>query len=44
MAKEKLSYEEAMGNLEEIVKRLESDNVPLDEAVKMFEEGTYDFK
>ncbi len=40
MAEKKLSYEEAMGNLEEIVKRLESDNVPLDEAVKMFEEGT----
>ena len=40
MAKKKLSYEEAMGNLEEIVKRLESDNVPLDEAVKLAAEIT----
>lgn len=40
MARKKLSYEEAIQSLEEVVKRLESENIPLDEAVKLFEEGT----
>lgn len=40
MAKKKLSYEEAIQSLEETIKKLEGENVPLDEAVKLFEEGT----
>jgi len=32
-------FEEAMKELEEIVKRLESGDLPLEESVKIFEEG-----
>ena len=35
-----LSFEEALAKLEDIVRRLEAGNLPLDEAVALFEEGT----
>jgi len=35
-----LSFEEALAKLEETVRRLEAGNLPLDEAVALFEEGT----
>ncbi len=34
-----MKFEEAMGRLEEIVKRLEDTEVPLDDAIKLYEEG-----
>ncbi len=37
--KKKLTYEEAIENLENIVKELEDGNVPLDKALELFEEG-----
>lgn len=40
MAKKEQSFEEAMQRLEEIVRRLESGEEPLDAALKLFEEGT----
>ena len=40
MAEEKLTFEQAMGRLEEIVKRLEQGDAPLEEALALFEEGT----
>ncbi|HHZ05601.1 MAG TPA: exodeoxyribonuclease VII small subunit [Clostridiales bacterium] len=39
MAKSK-SYEEASARLEEIVVTLENGDLPLEEALKLFEEGT----
>lgn len=36
---EKLSFEEALGELESLVRRLEEGKCPLDEAVKTFERG-----
>lgn len=36
----KQTYEEAITRLEEIVLRLEDGKLPLDEALKLFEEGT----
>ena len=39
MAKKELTFEEAMGRLEEIVSSLESGDFPLDESLKLFEEG-----
>jgi len=38
MAK-KMSFEKAMERLESIVSRLEDGNVPLDESIKLYEEG-----
>ena len=35
-----LTYEEALRRLEDIVKRLEGGNLPLDESLRLFEEGT----
>ena len=35
----KLSFEDAMNRLEEIVRRLESGDVPLDDSLGLFEEG-----
>jgi exodeoxyribonuclease VII small subunit len=35
----KQSFEHSLARLEEIVRRLESANLPLDEAMKLFEEG-----
>lgn len=40
MAEEKLTFEQAMGRLEEIVKRLERGDAPLEETLSLFEEGT----
>lgn len=39
-AKEKeLTFEQSIGRLEEIVEKLEAGQVPLDESLKLFEEG-----
>jgi exodeoxyribonuclease VII small subunit len=38
MAK-KASFEEAIARLEKIVQRLEEGNVPLEESIKLYEEG-----
>lgn len=35
-----MTYEEAIKNLEEISQKLSTDNISLDEAVKLFEEST----
>lgn len=35
-----LTYEKAYKRLEEIVEKLESGSVPLEESMKLFEEGT----
>jgi exodeoxyribonuclease VII small subunit len=35
----KPSFEQSLARLEEIVRRLDSANLPLDEAMKLFEEG-----
>jgi exodeoxyribonuclease VII small subunit len=39
MKKEELKFEDAILRLEEIIKELEDENIPLDEAMKKFEEG-----
>jgi exodeoxyribonuclease VII small subunit len=38
MAK-KMSFEQALGRLEEIVRRLEEGEVPLEESIKLYEEA-----
>ena len=40
MAEKKLSFEQAMSRLEDIVRRLEQGDAPLEEALADFEEGT----
>lgn len=40
MAEEKWTFEQAMGRLEEIVRRLERGDAPLEESLTLFEEGT----
>ena len=40
MAEQKLSFEESLKRLDEIVKNLEKGDVPLAESMKLFEEGT----
>lgn len=35
-----MNFEQAMSRLEEIVKKLERGDAPLDESLKLFEEGT----
>ena len=40
MAEKKLSFEQALGRIDEIVKALENGDVPLDKSMKLFEEGT----
>lgn len=40
MAKEKISFEESLKRLDEIVKQLERGDAPLSESLKLFEEGT----
>ncbi len=37
--KKKLSLEEAMARLEEVVAQLESEKLPLDKSLKLYEEG-----
>ena len=38
--KKKLSYEQSVSRLEEIVELLENGELPLEESMKLFEEGT----
>jgi len=38
-APQKIDFEKSLGRLEEVVRRLEHANLPLDEAMKLFEEG-----
>ncbi|WP_297209548.1 exodeoxyribonuclease VII small subunit [uncultured Flavonifractor sp.] len=40
MTEKKVSFEQAMDRLEEIVRRLEQGDAPLEEALSLFEEGT----
>ena len=40
MAGKKLSFEESVARLDEIVRHLESGDMPLGESLAMFEEGT----
>ena len=37
--KKKMSLEEAMARLEEVVAQLENDKLPLDKSLKLYEEG-----
>lgn len=39
-AKKEPSFEEAMARLEQIVRALEGGNVPLEDLIKLFDEGT----
>ena len=39
MAEKKLTFEKALARLEEIVAQLETGDAPLDESLKLFEEG-----
>ena len=40
MAEKKVSFEQAMDRLDQIVRRLEQGDVPLEEALTLFEEGS----
>jgi exodeoxyribonuclease VII small subunit len=40
MSEQSLQFEQSLRRLDEIVKRMEEGNVPLAEALKLFEEGT----
>ena len=40
MAKDKMSFEDSVKRLDEIVKLLERGDAPLSESLKLFEEGT----
>lgn len=40
MAEKKMTFEQAMARLEEIVRALEQGDVPLDQALALFEEGS----
>lgn len=40
MAQKKQSFEQSMQRLEQIVRAMEQGDVPLDEALKLFQEGT----
>ena len=40
MTEKKLSFEKALARLEEIVKTLEKGDVPLEDSLSLFEEGT----
>ena len=39
MAKKKMSFEDSLKRLDEIVKHLESGDLPLEESLSLFEEG-----
>jgi exodeoxyribonuclease VII small subunit len=39
MSKKSVSFEDALKRLEDIVETLEKGDIPLDEAIKLFEEG-----
>lgn len=40
MNKKSKTFEESMGRLEQIVRAMEQGNVPLEESLKLFQEGT----
>lgn len=40
MSEKKMNFEKSMARLEEIVKHLEKGDVPLEDSLKLFEEGT----
>jgi len=40
VSKKKLTFEESMTRLEQIVRALEQGNAPLEESLKLFQEGT----
>ncbi len=40
MSEKKLSFEESLSRLDEIVRHLEKGDLPLSESLKLFEEGT----
>lgn len=40
MAEKKLSFEQAMARLEEIVTKLEAGDAPMEDSLTLFEEGT----
>ena len=40
MAAKKISFEESLAKLEEIVRHLEKGDLPLSESLKLFEDGT----
>ena len=40
MATQTVSFEQALGRLDEIVRHLEKGDLPLSESLKLFEEGT----
>ena len=40
MAKKKMTFEDSIRRLDEIVKHLESGDLPLEESLSLFEEGT----
>ena len=40
MEEKKISFEQAMARLEEIVRHLEKGDLPLDDSLRLFEEGT----
>lgn len=40
MDKQNRSFEESLSRLEEIVRQMEQGNVPLEESLRLFEEGT----
>lgn len=39
MAEEKIDFEKSLKRLEEIVSKVESETLPLDESLKLYEEG-----
>ena len=39
MAKRKVSFEDAMQRLEEILMKLDTDNIPLEDAIALYKEG-----
>ncbi len=38
--KSKMKFEDAISELKEIIKKLESGNLPLEDSIKLFQEGT----
>ncbi len=40
MSKKKMNFEASMARLEQIVRSLEQGNVPLEDSLKLFQEGT----
>lgn len=40
MAEEKINFEEKLNRLNEIVSLIENEDLPLDESIKLYDEGT----